>query len=280
MLTSTMLTQRSAEAKTASALPAVSWLLCTHVANEQLRLAVQSCLQQSFTDLELLLVVNGPSAEQVTQVCSDWFAADSRVRIFTTGIRHLAFSLSLGLHHARGELVARMDSDDVSASHRLAHQVAFMRDHPEIAVLGSAYDIIDAGGSVLKTIQLPRSDAAIRRALLWGNPLCHPSVMMRRQVALDAGGYLGGLHAEDYDLWLRLAANPSIQFANLEVVCLGYRSAGVGVARRARSGYASMASAQFRHFVNGFGLRWLLAAMFSTLKAYVRSSRSRKGSQA
>lgn len=271
------LVQVSGHKAEASELPAVSWLLCTHVANAQLRLAVQSCLDQSFTDFELLLIINGSAAAELVTVVQAWFGADHRVRIYTTEVRHLIFSLSLGLHHARADLVARMDSDDLSAPDRLARQVAFMCKNPEVAVLGSAYQIIDANGSPQKTIRLPVTDTAIRRALLWGNPLCHPSVMFRRQAVLNVGGYLGGLYAEDYDLWLRLAADPAIKFANLDAVCLGYRSVGVGMARRARSGYASMASAQYRHFVSGFGIRWLLAALVSTLKAFVRSSKARQG---
>lgn len=275
-MTLSSLVQVSADSTKASELPAVSWLLCTYVADAQLRRAVQSCLDQSFTDFELLLIINGSAAAELATEVQAWFGADQRVRIFTTEVRHLIFSLSLGLHHARADLVARMDSDDLSEPDRLARQVGFMREHPEVAVLGSAYKIIDANESPQKTIRLPVTDIAVRRALLWGNPLCHPSVMFRRQAVLNVGGYLGGLHAEDYDLWLRLAADPSIKFANLEAVCLGYRSVGVGMARGARSGYASMASAQYRHFVNGFGVRWLLASLVSACKAFVRSSKARQ----
>lgn len=259
------------QATHAETVPAVSWLLCTNVVNTQCRLAVQSCLQQSFTDFELVLVINGAAAQEAAQVARTWFGQDARVKILTTEVRHLIFSLSFGLHHARAELVARMDSDDVSAPDRLARQVAFMRAHPDVAVLGSAYDILNANGQPQRTVMLPTTDAAVRRALLWSNPLCHPSVMFRRKVVLNVGGYLGGLHAEDYDLWLRLAADPTVKFANLESVCLGYRS--VGVARRARDAYASVASAQFRHFVNGFGVRWLFAASLSALKGFVRSKK-------
>ncbi len=262
-----------------SDVPAVSWLLCAHVADEQLRLALQSCMDQTFTDYELVIVVNGPSAENVAVAVRTWVGSDPRVRIFTTEVRHLIFSLSLGLHYARAELVARMDSDDLSKRDRLGRQVAFMREHPEVAVLGSAYEIIDAEGRPLQKVQPPTSDIEIRRALLRGNPLCHPSVMFRRKVVLDAGGYLGGLHAEDYDLWVRLSNDPVNQFANLPEICLGYRSVGVGVARRSRSAYASMAAAQFRNFINGQGLRWAFAALLSTLKAFIRSSPDRRSSR-
>jgi glycosyltransferase involved in cell wall biosynthesis len=259
-----------------SDVPAVSWLLCTHVADEQLRLALQSCLDQTFTDYELVIVVNGPSAETVAVAVRTWVGSDPRVRIFTTEVRHLIFSLSFGLHHARAELIARMDSDDLSKSYRLERQVAFMQHHPDVTVLGSAYEIIDAEGRPQQKVLLPTSAIGIRRALLRGNPLCHPSVIFRRKAVLDAGGYLGGLHAEDYDLWVRLSNDPVNQFANLDEVCLGYRSVGVGTARRSRSAYASMAAAQFRNFINGQGLSWAFAALLSTLKAFIRSSPDRR----
>lgn len=255
--------------------PAVSWLLCTQVADEQLRLALRSCLDQTFTDFELLIMVNGPFAENAALVVRTWVGSDPRVRIFTTEVRHLIFSLSLGLHHARASLVARMDSDDISKSYRLDLQVAFMQQHPEIAVLGTAYEIIDAEGRPQQTMILPTIDAEIRHALLRGNPLCHPSVMFRRRAVLDAGGYLGGLHAEDYNLWVRLSHDPSNRFANLPEICLGYRSVGVGTARRSRAAYASVAAAQFGNFISGRGVSWAFAALLSTLKAFIRSSSDR-----
>lgn len=255
-------------------IPAVSWLLCTHVADEQFRLAVQSCLDQDFEDFELILIVNGAKAQEVLLAVNNWFGHDPRVKIFCTEVRHLIFSLSLGVHHARGELVARMDSDDLSTPDRLTRQLEYMRMHPDVAVLGTAYTLIDAQGVATKTVQPPVADADIRRAMLWYNPMCHPSVMFRRRVVLEVGGYLGGLHAEDYDLWLRLAAHPAYKFANLADVCLGYRVIGIGTARRARSAYATMAAAQMQQFVNGQGWRWMLATVVSVAKALVKARRT------
>lgn len=256
--------------------PAVSWLLCAHVVNDQLQQALQSCLDQTFLDFEIVVVANGPAAGDVARTIREWVNDDPRVRIFTTEIRHLIFSLSLGLHYAKAPLIARMDADDLSKSDRLEKQVAFMKKHPAVVVLGSAYEVIDGEGRRQKVVLPPTSNNQIRRALLWRNPLCHPSVMFRRKAVLDVGGYLGGLHAEDYDLWVRLSAALENQFANLEEVCLGYRSVGVGVARRSRLAYATMAAAQFRSFINGQGLAWAVAALFTSLKAFVRSTSVRR----
>lgn len=251
--------------------PAVSWLVCSHVVDAQLRLALQSCLAQTFTDFELVFVANGPSADRVAATVTGWFGQDRRLRVATTPICHLTFSLSLGLHLARAELVARMDGDDLTEPDRLRLQVAYMAQHPEVSVLGTAYRMIDAHGNPGAPVRLPLDDASIRRALLKGNPLCHPTVMLRRQTVLTAGGYLGGIHAEDYDLWARLAMLPDNRFANLPDVCLGYRQVGVGSARRARSAYAAMAAAQFRNFAAGAGWRWGAAALLSSIKASWRS---------
>jgi hypothetical protein len=264
--TSADLTEFSSES------PAVSWLLCAHVIDDHLKLSIDSCLCQTFVDFELLFIANGPRALEVAEFVAGWCGVDGRVRIFSTPIRHLSFSLSLGLHHSRAALIARMDSDDISRSDRLEQQVAFMSEHPDVAVIGSFYEIIDNDGHVQRTVTNPLSDKAIRQGLMRGNPFCHPTVMFRRQVVWDAGGYLGGLHAEDYDLWCRLSLNPKIRFANLPQVCLSYRVVGVGMARRSRWAYASIAASQFRNFLVGAGLRWFFASLISVWKLLLRSS--------
>ena len=251
--------------------PAVSWLVCTHVADEQLRVALDSCLAQSFSDFECVLVVNGSAAESVASTVRSWYGHDIRMRVYTTEVKHLTFSLALGLHLARAPLVARMDGDDIALPDRLERQVEFMHTHPAVSVLGSDFERIDATGRRIDIVTLPHHDAAIRKALLRGNPLCHPSVMLRRETVLAAGGYLGGIYAQDYDLWARLAVNPETKFANLQYVCLRYRMVGVGTARKARWAYASMAAAQYRNFAAGAGLRWGLAALITTAKAILRS---------
>lgn len=251
--------------------PAVSWLLCSHVADVQLDQAIQSCLTQTFDDFELVFVANGPSAVEIAAHVSDRFGADPRVRSFSTSIHHLTFSLSLGLHHCRAPLVARMDGDDLSYPSRLELQVRHMAEWPDVAVLGTAYDLIDAHDQVLKRVSPPRDDAAIRRALVRGNPICHPSVMFRRAVVVEAGGYLGSVHAQDYDLWTRIASRRNCRFANLPDAYVRYRNEGVGVARRSRRAYAAVASAQWRCFVEGAGLQWAGAALLSAAKGFLLS---------
>lgn len=257
-------------------LPLVSWVLCTHVGGKLLHEAISSCLNQTFTDFELIIIINGRDASAIKCEINSWkFANDPRIRIYQTEVIGLSFSLSLGMHAAKGKYIARMDSDDVSYPNRLSVQVEFMENNPEISVLGSAFEIIDLDGNPKEIIQNPLSDRGIRQLMIFKNPICHPSVVMRREVILMVGGYLGGHQSEDYDLWLRISLLQNIKFSNLSKVLLGYRCVGVGNARKSVEAYASMAGSQLRTFITSGKIRWLLAVfitMFKVLRALISNA--------
>ena len=254
-------------------IPRLSIVMASHRADAYMAEAIESCLSQTFADFELVVVCNGPQAEEIAQAAAVFANGDPRVRIFQTRIKHLPFSLSLGLHHARAPLVARMDADDISMPDRLERQVNYMNAHPEVAVLGTQYDVINANGDVLQRVTLPLDDALIRSTLRRTNPFCHPSVIYRKATIEGVGGYLGGLHAEDFDLWIRISELPDVKLANLPDVCLRYRQFGASGARRSRLAYSTVAASQWAAFVRGRGVFWLFAALYSTVKGWVRSSR-------
>ncbi|WP_159608427.1 glycosyltransferase [Hydrogenophaga sp. PBL-H3] len=254
--------------------PKVSWLLCTHQENELLHRAIRSCLNQTLDDFELLLIVNGIHADKLALSLQGVYGRDMRVRVIDTPIYLLNFSLSLGLHLARAPLVARMDADDVSAPDRLERQFDFMERHPSVAVLGSAYELMDADGHVHGKVSPPETDREIRSHMHYQNPMCHPSVMLRRQVIVEMGGYLGGKNAEDYDLWLRLALDSNWQFANMSEVLLSYNASPKGEARRSRTAYSNAAGAQLRNFLVTRDLRWLLGSALSAGKSVMRATRA------
>lgn len=225
------------------------------------------------SDFELLLIVNGQESAQIADQLAKALAKDDRVRVVNTPVHLLNFSLTLGLHLAKSPFVARMDADDVAHPERLASQLAFMELHPDIAVLGSYYQLIDENGKIKGQVRTPQTDYEIRKALRFGNPICHPSVMMRRDPILQLGGYLGGKNAEDYDLWLRLARDQRWKFANLPESLLSYNVAPDGAARRSREAYANVAGAQFRQFLIQRDFRWLMGACASSLKSFLLAKR-------
>jgi hypothetical protein len=132
-------------------------------------------------------------------------------------------SLNRGCALTQGKYIARMDADDVALKDRLLRQVSFMEDRPEVAVVGGAIETIDAVGRSFAVQRFPTTDFEIKLALLRGNcPIAHPTVVMRKEAFQSANGYRQVVnHAEDYDLWSRIAER--FQLANLGSVVLRYR---------------------------------------------------------
>ena len=114
-----------------------------------------------------------------------------------------------------------MDADDIALIDRLALQVEFMEEHPEIAVVGGAVEFIDQSGKVLRLARQPLHNDEIQRSLVDQSVIWHPTVMMRRDAFDRVGGYRNVVDAEDYDLWLRMAE--LFQLANLSQALIKYR---------------------------------------------------------
>ncbi len=251
--------------------PKVSWIICTNSHNDHLCSAIESCLNQTYKDFELIIVCNGNNSKELAIFLTSLYQNNSKVRIFNTNIKYLIFSLNLAIHYSRGEFIARMDSDDISVANRLEIQVAYLDLHKHVDVLGSNFIVIDSKSEQLSLSKLPLEDSKIKKSMYYSNPICHPSVMMRREVLCSLGGYGGGLLAEDYELWVRLVIRGNINFANLDEPLIHYRNIGVSGSRRARDAYISMICIQVRAFLSGAGWFWLIASMISCYKLLVRA---------
>ena len=99
--------------------PLVSWLLCTNRADNLLWRAIDSCLCQTLTNFELLIITNGVEAKLIAKQVEERYIEDDRVCVLVSDIQMLNFNLSLGVWRARGQYLARMDADDVSLPDRL-----------------------------------------------------------------------------------------------------------------------------------------------------------------
>jgi glycosyltransferase involved in cell wall biosynthesis len=210
------------EASAGVVVPAVSVVLPVYNSEPYLAEALDSILRQTFDDFELIAVYDA-SIDNSRSRLEDAARRDARVSVVDGPGRGLVDALNLGLARARGEFIARMDADDVSQSTRFARQVEYLRANPQIAVVGSAITLIDAAGKVMREIEYPLTPVEVARFLIeTGSALAHPAVMARRDAMLSVGGYRSLFqHAEDYDLWLRLAELHSL--ANLPERLLRYR---------------------------------------------------------
>lgn len=191
--------------------PRVSVAMSVYNNAPHLALAIESVLAQTMGDFEFLIVNDG-STDGSAEIIDRFAAADSRVRPIHQPNAGLIASLNRMVDEARAPLIARMDGDDICLPERFARQVAFLDSHPDFGVVGTWTHGIDEDGSPTPDIDdHPTSYEGFLAAMEKGPLLCHPSVMMRRDVVRAVGGYHAAFkHCEDYDLWLRLAEHTKL----------------------------------------------------------------------
>jgi glycosyltransferase involved in cell wall biosynthesis len=168
--------------------------------------AIQSVIAQDFSDFELLIVDDG-STDRTPEILRAWAERDSRVVVIgTSENRGIPSALNLGLNHARGPLIARLDSDDLMMPRRLASQAAVLENQPEVVLASCAYELMDSDGNYLDTWRGEEPDEVVRYLLNFYNIVGGGGqVMFRRSDVLAEGGFACEYpSSEDYDMWVRL----------------------------------------------------------------------------
>jgi glycosyltransferase involved in cell wall biosynthesis len=199
--------------------PVVSILLPVRNEEKLLPAALSSLRRQTHSDWELVCVDDG-STDATPVILAEAARQDKRIRVLGTAGKGLVAALNDGLAACRGELVARMDGDDISHPRRLELQAAAMAADSELGLVACTFrhfprQQVRMGMRAYEEWQnsLDTHDAIIRDMFI-ESPFVHPSVMFRKHLVVAVGGYRETGWAEDYDLWLRLAA-AGVRFARL-----------------------------------------------------------------
>jgi glycosyltransferase involved in cell wall biosynthesis len=212
-----------AESPRPTATPAVTVLIPVFNAGWMLVEAVNSILDQTYSDFECLVINDGSTDGGFEALRS---LTDPRLRLVDNP-RNLGLisTLNRGIELARAPLLARMDADDISMPARLELQVAEFDRRPGLVLLGCRGVCITERGEVFSKIDAPVGSKEVVSGLLRRNAFIHPSVMFRTDVIRRLGGYSQeAMHAEDYDLWLRVAEQHEVD--NLPAELLRYRVHG------------------------------------------------------
>jgi hypothetical protein len=189
-----------------------------------LREAYLSIRRQTWRGVEIILILNGADAG-VTRLAYELVRDEPRARVLELPTPNLAAALNAGMKSAKFDLVARMDADDTCSPSRLEMQVAFLERSPEVAALGTNWELVDTIGTVHTIDPPPPAPERVRWKLLLGNFFCHGSMLLRRGPIFSLGGYDESLrYAQDYDLWLRLNSAGAVM-ANLPEVLYRYSAA-------------------------------------------------------
>jgi glycosyltransferase involved in cell wall biosynthesis len=208
-------------------MPVVSVLLPCYNAARTLKETLESLSRQTLEDFEVIAVDDG-STDATSSILQEWADVDERIHLIGQAHSGIVTALNAGMQACQSPLIARMDADDLAHPKRLALQLAFLEQHPEIAVVGCRVrgyppEDVRQGFSIYLDWQnslLTNED--IRREMFIESPLAHPSVIVRKEWLFKVGGYQEHGWPEDYDLWLRLYL-AGAGFAKLPDILLDWR---------------------------------------------------------
>ena len=210
----------------ATRIPYVSVIMSVYNCVRYVQESLESIIGQTFMDWEFIIIDDGSTdgtSELLNNICKD-----PRISVFRQDNHGLAKSLNTCLRLASGRYIARQDADDVSFPTRLAKQVAFLDSMPEFGLVGTWAHWTDEDDTCLQILDHPAQDDEIQETLLEKCCFTHGSVVIRKSVLDNVGGYCEDfVLAQDYDLWLRIAERCKV--ANIPEVLYTYLKVKTGI---------------------------------------------------
>lgn len=185
--------------------PLVSVIMPVYNNEPYVKQAVDSILEQTYSNFELIAIDDG-SSDGSGKILDSYAKQDGRVRVIHQPNKGLVATLNRGIAESTGEYIARMDGDDISFPRRFEQQVAVLEAHENVVLVAGGFEVIDEDNEFIYREVVPAISADIKRSMLLRNPIAHGSVMFRRS-ALDAVGMYSDQcgPTEDFELWTRLS---------------------------------------------------------------------------
>ncbi|MBF0195031.1 MAG: glycosyltransferase [Magnetococcales bacterium] len=189
--------------------PAISILLPFYNTASTLAQCLDSILNQTFTNFELLAINNGSTDDSVAVVVAK-MGSDPRLKLLNLEKAGLIPALNLGLQEAKADIIARMDGDDVMHATRLEKQIQYLKQNSNCSLVACKVDLFpkelikEGYWEYIRWQNSCITAQDIRDEIYWESPLAHPSVTFVKKDVLALGGYRDGAFPEDYDLWLRM----------------------------------------------------------------------------
>lgn len=212
--------------------PLISVIIPCYNAERYVELAVRSVMEQSYTNLEILCC-DDCSTDGTLPILQKLAAEDSRIKILRNEANlGVVGTLNRLVSTASGAYIARMDADDISLPDRIARQLSFLQQNPQIDFCGcNAFHINDCGKVTGRTT-LPESYDDVKFFLPYYSTFYHPAIFARAEILKQNAYDKDFLHAEDYELWCRLIFLKGMKGANLKERLLKYRINLQGVSKR------------------------------------------------
>lgn len=200
------------------------------VYNDELNLdnAIKSIINQTHKNYELIIINDGSNSETKKKLLN--FKRNKKIRIFHNKKNFgLSYSLNKAIKKSKYNLIARMDSDDISYKNRIKYQLGFFNKNPKIDVLGSNAVIINKN-KIIKYSKVKETNKSIKENIFYFNQFFHSSVIFKKNIFNKIGPYnIYFKRCQDYDLWLR--GRRKLNYANVKKRLIKYKS---------KSGYESI----------------------------------------
>ncbi len=180
---------------------------------EYLRLALDSIINQTVKPDEIVLVEDGPLTDELYKIVEEY----KQYLHIVVNEKNLGLGLALniGLRACKNELVARMDTDDISKPDRFEKQLNYFARNPNITILGGQIEeFVESPEKIIGKRIVPETDTELKKYMKKRCPFNHMTVMFRKTDLIKAGNYQDWYWNEDYYLWIRLALSDYL-FANL-----------------------------------------------------------------
>lgn len=216
------------QSKISAMSPIISVILPVFNAEKYIKEAVQSIIDQTFGDFELIIINDG-STDGSLEILEQFKALDKRVVLITRENQGLVKTLNEGVSIASGQWIARMDADDIALSNRFECQMQWLMQN-NLDICGSWVSLF--GTADKRILKHSQTDAAIKMEMLFGTPFAHPSVIMKKELVKKLLYDIAWEKCEDYDLWER-AARAGWRMGNVPKVLLLYRQHSSQVSSKA-----------------------------------------------
>ena len=180
--------------------PLVSVIMPSYNSKKYIKKAIDSVLEQTYSNFELI-IVDGNSTDGTLDILDEYKKQDRRIKVIQDEGRGIGAALQLGCQIASGKFIARMDSDDIAINTRFEKQLKIFHSIPNLILVASPVIYINEDDSIVG-YSFPYTNKRIIQEKVY--LIAHPTVMMKKDAYVKAGGYQPLLRAEDYFLWNRM----------------------------------------------------------------------------
>lgn len=203
----------------------LSVIMPVYNAEQYLDESIESILNQTYSQFEFIIINDGSNDSSLSKI-EKYKRVDNRIKIITRENKGLVYSLNEGIKAAQGKYIARMDADDISEINRFEAQLSFLKENKDVDILGTYIQVIGDKSSAESIEnwfnQTWKMNKALERSIE-GCIIAHPTVLMKKKVVDNLGGYRNKYPKfEDDDLWIRALKN-GYKIVNLDKKLLQYR---------------------------------------------------------